>query len=140
MTYRVGYSDLQSRGITDSDGNLTAKYDAATVNWGGKWHTPTLAQIQELIDECEWTWTTTGGVNGYEVKSKSNGKSIFVPAAGYRFGTSLRYAGSYGSFWSSTASEGNSDVAFSLNFNSGYYFWDDWGVRIFGQSVRPVAE
>ena len=36
------------------------------------------------------------GKNGYEVKSKTNGNSIFLPAAGYRGGSVLFDAGSEG--------------------------------------------
>lgn len=36
-TYGLSTSELQSRGIIGSDGNLSAAYDAATANWGGSW-------------------------------------------------------------------------------------------------------
>ena len=42
---------------------------------------PLPEEIEELIAECEWTWTTLNNVNGYEVKGP-NGNSIFLPAAG----------------------------------------------------------
>ena len=52
--------------------------------WGEKWTTPTKNDFQELIDECEWTWTTINNVNGYSIKGK-NGKTMFLPAAGKAF-------------------------------------------------------
>lgn len=114
-----------------------AAYDAATVNWGGSWRMPTEAEIQELMDNCTWTWTTQNDVNGCKVKSKKNGNSIFLPAAGFRRGSSLRNAGC-GYYWSSTPGE-NTYYAFSLNFYSGY---DScyWLSRYYGQSVRPVSK
>jgi hypothetical protein len=65
------------------------QYDAAHVRWGGTWRMPTQNEILELTNEdnCTWTWTSRadtkwGMVYGYEVKSKKNGNSIFLPAAG----------------------------------------------------------
>lgn len=139
VTYGVSYSTLQSKGIIDSNGNLTAKYDAATANWGKDWHTPTQTQIRELFNNCEWTWSSKDGVNGYLVTG-SNGNSIFLPAAGYRYGTSLHYAGSDGFYWSSTADEDLSDYAYRLYFFSGDDDWNYYGYRDYGQSVRPVSE
>ena len=47
--------------IIISSGNLTTKYDAASVNLGGRWRMPTEADIKELIDKCRWEWTTISG-------------------------------------------------------------------------------
>jgi len=137
-TYGVSYSDLQSKGIIDSDGNLTAAYDAATVNWGKGWRMPTKTQIEELVNNCTWTWTSQNGVNG-KLVTGPNGNSIFLPAARY-YGTSLHYAGSYGLYWSSTAREYDSYRANNLYFRSDCYSWYNWNNRHLGLSVRPVAE
>ena len=40
---------------------------------------PTEAQIQELIDECEWEWNGSGAT-----ATGPNGKHIDLPAMGYR--------------------------------------------------------
>ena len=121
-----------------SDISGDAQYDAATANWGGTWRMPTDAEMQELIDNCTWTWTTQNGVNGYNIKGP-NGNSIFLPAAGNRYGSSLNAAGSYGGYWSSAPYGSYVISACSLNFNSdgqcmGYY------TRGRGLSVRPVVE
>lgn len=137
VTYGLNYSTLQSKGIIDSNGNLTAKYDAATVNWGKGWKTPTYAQVKELVNNCTWTWKTKNGILGYEVKSANNGNSIFLPFAGYRYGTSLEYDGSDGYYWSSTAGESNGG-AYGLVFASGNNNWSSY--RYVGFSVRPVSE
>ena len=137
-TYGLSISQLQSQGYIDSEGNLTAQYDVATANWGGNWRMPTKAEIQELIDKCNWKWTTQNGVNGYKVVGP-NGNGIFLPAAGGRYGSSLDDAGSYGYYWSSAPYESGSYQAYALGFNSssrrmnGYY-------RHYGPSVRPVLE
>ena len=58
-----------------------AQHDPATANWGAGWRMPTTKQIQELIDKCTWEFEGTG----YRVTGP-NGNSIFLPAAGYRYG------------------------------------------------------
>ena len=129
LTYRKDMSDIA--------GN--AQYDAATANWGGTWRMPTKAEQEELSNNCTWTWTTQNGVNGYNVKGP-NDNSIFLPAAGRRYGSSLNLAGSYGYYWSSTPLGGNlDDGACGIDFGS-----DDrymyYGYRYYGLSVRPVVE
>jgi len=137
VTYSVGYSDLQSQGIIDADGNLTSGYDAATANWGGGWRMPTIDEVRELLDNCTWTWTAQNEVNGYKVTGP-NGNSIFVPAAGNRNGASLVNAGSDGICWSATAVS-DSYYSYYLTFNSGRTVWYYY-YRYYGRSVRPVLE
>ena len=61
-----------------------ANHDPATANWGGNWRMPTTADFVELLEYCEWEFVG----NGYKVTSKveGNNNSIFLPAAGYRYG------------------------------------------------------
>ena len=86
---------------TNSGATLELEDDAANVNMGGDWHMPTPTQIRELINETDNTWTTQDGVNGRLFTSKKNGKSIFIPAAGYVSNGSLQYGGSEAVVWSS---------------------------------------
>ena len=137
-TYELSYSQLQTQGYIDGEGNLTAQHDAATANWGGDWRMPTKAELDELLNNCTWTWTTQNGVNGYNVEGPS-GNSIFLPAAGFRLGSSLSIAGSDGFFWSSTPYESDSRSAYDLNFISDNHYVD-YDSRGFGRSVRPVLE
>ena len=136
-TYGLSYSSLQSQGYIDSNGNLTAQYDAATANWGGDWRMPTKVEYNELLNHCAWTWTTQNGVNGYKVKGP-NGNSIFLPAAGGRLGSSLYDAGSLGYYWSSSEYGSTSYLAYYLDFDSSnlgmYNIY-----RYYGRSVRPVS-
>lgn len=129
----------------DSDGKtvLDAEDDAAAVNWGGAWRMPTLDEMKELLnpDNCSWKWTTVNEVNGYKVTSKKEGytdKSLFLPAAGCRYGSSLRYAGSLGLYWSATRYEDYPGGAYYLYFDSGRRDWD-YNDRYYGFSVRPVC-
>ncbi|MDD7724731.1 MAG: hypothetical protein SOY07_00860 [Bacteroidales bacterium] len=58
-------------------------YDIATANLGAGWQMPTFEQFEELINECDWVWTTWHDTQGYAVVSRTNGKAIFLPAGGY---------------------------------------------------------
>ena len=141
-TYRLSISQLQSQGYIDSEGNLNPQYDAARANCGGNWRMPTKAEQEELLNNCTWTWTTYNGVEGYNVEGP-NGNSIFLPAAGFRGGSSLNHAVSFGYYWSSTPYEDNVYDACGL-----YFYFVDSDLhssmnnlyRSYGQSVRPVLE
>ena len=128
LTYDVPMSDIS--------GN--PQYDAARANWGGGWRMPTKSEIDELVENCTWEWTKLNGVNGYKVTGP-NGNSIFLPAAGYRYGMSSYNVGSYGFFWSSTPYEDYDYDAYCLSFDSGGHDWG-WDYRDHGPSVRPVLE
>lgn len=137
LTYGKTMSELKSLGIINTAGNLTMSYDAARSNWGGTWRMPTMAELDELKSKCQWLWTTQGGYGGYQVTGP-NGKSIFVPAAGWRDGTSLYLAGHNGLYWSSSCYDG-SYSSYSLDFDSGGRNVC-WGSRGRGFSVRSVSE
>ena len=137
VTYGLSISELESRGIIDSDGQLTAVYDAATTNWGESWRMPTKAEQDELRNKCTWTWTTQNGVKGYKVTGP-NGNFIFLPAAGYRDFSALYTAGSYGYYWSATP-DSHRLYACGLRFDSDGYYWYDY-YRYNGFAVRPVSE
>ncbi|MCD7710294.1 MAG: DUF1566 domain-containing protein [Porphyromonadaceae bacterium] len=129
ITYNIRMGDIA--------GN--ADYDAATANWGNTWRLPTKDEIDELINNCEWTWTTQDGHNGYEVTGPSS-NSIFLPAAGTR-GTSLSDTGDGGYYWSSSPINlgSYSSDAYLLVFKDPIFvrLWND---RYVGYSVRPVTE
>ena len=129
-------SDLTK--YTKSDGltTLLPEDDAATVNWGDGWRMPTQAEFQELLDNTTSTGTTQNGVNGYLFMAP-NGNSLFLPAAGCRYNSSLEDAGSDGYYWSSSLYTGYSSDAWDFRFRSGYYCMYSDG-RCYGRSVRPV--
>ena len=135
-SYTVGNS--KTRGVSPGDISGSTRYDAATANWGSGWRMPTRAEFKELVDKCTWEWTSRGGHDGYEVTGP-NGKSIFLPAAGLRYGTSLDDAGGNGYYWSSTPYGSFAQIAYSLYFNSGSHLVD-WYASNLGRSVRPVSD
>ncbi len=121
--------------------DLSISQDAARAQWGGAWRMPTKAELQWLIDNCTWTWTTSGGNNGCRVTSNISGytsNSIFLPAAGY-YGKYFGSRGTNGYYWSSTYDD--SSHAWYLGFGSSYKSMDNndyYNHRYFGRSVRAV--
>ena len=104
-------------------------YDEAINRFGNQ--LPTKYQLEELQNECRWSWTG----NGYKVTG-SNGNSIILPAAGYRFcDGEVHYVSAAGHYWSSAPCY--SDQAWHLIFDSDRVNVDG-GVRCGGQSVRLV--
>ena len=131
------WDNYTGKDITSDE--LPAGRDAATANWGSNWRTPSLEQIKELINGCGWTWTSKKGVNGQLGTSKYNNKTIFLPAMGYRYDTSLYLNSLYGSYWSRTRC--GSDNAYKLCFDSEGVIYDGGEYdtyRYYGHSVRAV--
>ena len=129
-------------GTVDNKTQLELSDDAARANWGGSWRMPTDAEMTELREQCTWTWTTQNGVYGYKVTSKKSGytnKSIFLPAAGYRGGSSLDNAGSNGSYWSSSLRTDYPGSAWYVYFGSSNVLRHNY-YRYYGFSVRPVCQ
>ena len=132
------YCTNSDYGTVDNKTILDLKDDAAHANWGGTWRMPTVDEIEELLDNCSWEWTIQNGVNGMKVTGP-NGNSIFLPAAGYRYDSSLYDAGGGGYYWSSSLDPDGDDYdAYRLYFDSGGAGWRD-GYRSGGHSVRAVC-
>lgn len=114
---------------------LEPEDDAASVNLGNGWRTPTFNEFKELRENCTWKWTTRNGVNGMLVTGP-NGKSIFLPGGGWYTNTTLTGKTTYGSYWTAT---GSGDIAHAVDFANGYV---DKAVlpRSDGRSVRPVKD
>lgn len=135
-TYTMG--NCSTDGVEMSGISGKAQYDAATANWGSTWRMPTQWEMQELIDNCTWTWTQLNGVKGYNVTG-TNGKSIFLPAAGlYSTNTGVNI-NEHGSYWTSTpTTTDENQKAYNLVFNS-----TNKGVgsnyRENGRPIRPVC-
>ena len=99
---------------------------------------PTFGEIKDLLDKCRSEWITYKGVKGRKFTGP-NGNSIFLPAAGWRYGTDVNDRGENGYYWSAALSPHNSYNAYNLYFLSGYADWY-YNIRNYGQSVRPVSE
>lgn len=121
-------------GFTDGKTILDPEDDAAYVNLGGSWRMPTDVEWRELRENCTWTWTTLNGVDGMLVTA-TNGNSLFIPAAGYRYNSYLLLAGIRGNGWSSSLSTDYN--AWETLFDAGGATWFG-GTRCHGFSIRPV--
>ena len=137
LTKYCNHSDYGYNGFTDNLTILQPGDDAATANYGGR--TPTKEEWKELINNTTATVTTQNGVNGRRFTGP-NGNSLFLPAAGYRWDRTLRYAGSKGAYWMSSLYTGRPNDAWYFGFYSDWsgYRVVDYRSRDYGQSVRAV--
>ncbi len=73
-------------------------YEISAPSFVNKWRTPTMKEIEELIENCTWTWIELNGVVGYKVESKEAGNSNWIFLASHISGDDfLTY-----SYWSSS--------------------------------------
>ena len=153
--YSYKWADVPTETITkyncqEKFGPLDYKFilepgdDAATANWGGDWRTPTITEIRELIDNCNWECTELNGIAGFKVSGKKQGyqdNSIFIPAAGFREDDGYRYSGMASVLWSSSLYP-NSEESYCLqglwNKGSEAVIETDCIYRTYGFTVRPV--
>ena len=138
-TFGKDSSRLRAGRWITAEGVLAPKHNAAHMQWGGEWRMPTKQELDDLSNNCDWEWTTLNGVKGYCVRGRGAyaSASIFLPCAGYGYGTSLYSFGSHGYYWSSVPYSG-SYYSWYLDFNSGDHSTDSDGYRDYGFSVRPV--
>ena len=126
-------------GGTDTLTILTPADDVAHYKWGGNWRMPTQADFDELLKNCDCNYTTQNGVKGMNVTSKKDSsKSIFLPATGFREGTSFGGVGSYGNYWSSSLLQIDPQGAVLFRFYLGFN-QISYQLRVNGYSVRPVC-
>ena len=138
-------SSYGRNGFTDGLTELLPEDDAATVNWDSFWQLPSSGQLGELFDE-EYTWAeevTQNGVNGLLITSKSNGKSIFLPAAGMHYVQSYNVVmdGRRGYYWSRSLGTSPNlawSIVFGVSDNSYFGIDNSDNARYLGMSARPV--
>lgn len=150
---RYTKENSKTAGISLDDIGGDSKYDAARANWGATWRLPTKTEMEELKDECEWTWTTINGHSGYKVTGPS-GQSIFLPTAGFMGSNDPdNYVELYGSYWISTSSihsilDDDDDTGDHLVFyneanRAQFDFLEPVSIvekpRLVGLSIRPVS-
>lgn len=86
--YKEGAPSLGFTKYNNEDGKLTLEDqdDAVIQKLGNGWRTPTLADFRELTNQkyTKIEKTTLNGVAGYQITSKKNKKSIFIPFAGFK--------------------------------------------------------
>ena len=130
-------SNYGDNGFVDGKTELDPEDDAAYVNWGSQWRMPSYDQMEELRTKCTWQWKTSNGVNGYLVKSKSNGASLFLPVTDYYSTGQIYNAGYMGYYWSRTLHT-TPYKAYYLFFYSSSNLECTNGDRYSGFAVRAV--
>ena len=135
LTKYCSNSNYGYNGSTDNLTVLQPEDDAATANWGNDWRMPTQAEWQELYQNTTVIWTTRNGVNG-RLYTASNGNSLFLPAAGYRYNSTLEP--DYGYYWSSSLDTDTPRGALYLYFLYYDYPVDGGYPRYCGLTIRPV--
>ena len=125
-------------GFTDNLTTLQPSDDVATQKLGDGARMPTETEWRELLANTTSERTTENGVYGHKLTA-ANGKSLFFPAAGGRYGSGLLGAGWYGAYRSSS-------LRAYYPYRAGYfhYFNSDYqgvfdGDRQYGFSVRAVC-
>ena len=81
---------------------------------------------------------TTNSWSGEAWTKMENAGCVFLPAAGYRSGNSVSYAGTDGYYWSNGASD--EERAFCLTFRGNYLSPEAGSYRNYGRSVRLVKD
>lgn len=135
--YCTDSSIWDSSAPMDRKTRLDLEDDAAYINWGGSWRTPTYAEWTELQENCTWTWTEVNGRNGRLVTSKTNNNSVFLPLAGFRDDISINYSGFEGYYWSSSLNADDPSEAYYVLFSQNYVLWK-YTSRYRGLAVRAV--
>ena len=134
LTDVTKYNTKQENGIVDNLTRLNATDDAANANWGTVWQMPTPEDIDELILNCKWYWTTLNDVQGCEVKGY-NGNSIFIPTAGYKQG--FEEHKDVGYYWTNSLYRKGPFIAWCLHISSQKIFRNTY-FRVGGLYIRPV--
>lgn len=141
-TTKTEYNEDNRKTRRDDNIGGNPDYDAATANWKSSWRMPSNTEYEELIKCCSCKLTTYRGIHGCKIIGP-NGKSIFLPAAGFFSGSKLCNSSKdkawEGGYWA-TASLTSRSMEYHFHFSRIYgidIFWPD---SQNGRSIRPVSE
>ena len=127
------YNTKSSWGTVDNKTVLDPEDDAATVNWGDNWRTPTYSEMLELRQKCSWDYLMVGEVPCFKVTSKQPGytnRFIIIPGRG----VDIYYASSLldsGTPWAANY--------FSMDEDESPFSTTS-GPRCMGVYIRPVCD
>ena len=124
------------------NGILAKEYDTASHIMGGDWRMPTQTECQELVDNTNSEWVENfhgSSVNGRKFASKTDtSKYIFIPASGFRSGSSFGNQGEISNIWSSSLSTSELYNVWVLSSTSYYVYADSDAFCKDGLVVRGV--
>ena len=141
LTKYCNNSSYGNDGYTDNLIELELSDDAAYAYTNGKCKMASYAQLTELEDYTDATWTTKDGVGGVLFVSRTNSNSIFLPAANvYYDGEQHKGFKGHGMYWANCLS-GDKDncymgwLYFFYTGDEGYQTEYD---RCYGLPIRGV--
>ena len=144
-----GNTANQWRTLTQPEWNYV--FNTRTTTSGIRYAKANVNNVNGVIllpDEWNTSTYSLNSTNTYNASFSSNtltasqwstleqAGAAFLPAAGYRYGTSVNAVGSYGIYWS--ASYRYSDYAYYVYFYDSYLSTSDYYYRCHGRSVRLV--
>jgi len=107
--------------------------------WGNEWFTPSRIDILELYNQCTFTWGyNANSVYGCKVTGP-NGKSIFLPAAGFKISGTPQMVGSDIYYWSDNESEPGFAYALQGSAGNGISVNQSWNINYAAFPIRPIA-
>lgn len=138
-TYSDSFKDWGENAITNGGNRINSGWRTLeSTEWAYLWNSRdnaanlrTLATVNNvtglILMPDGWTASgvaltvttanyTTNNINSTDWNTLEQQGCVFLPAGGYRHGTEIIYAGSYGAYWSSTPT--SSDNATSMDFRS----------------------
>jgi hypothetical protein len=128
--YRFGTNHrLTKYNNTDQLNTLLPEDDIITVTYGNEYCMPSIADLNELIDNVDSQWEydylEVTGLNGRKIMKKSNHSVfIFIPAAAYIDRIYRNQLGYIGDIWTSTVDamepDGMSKIIWSDRTNNGF--------------------
>ena len=162
---QYGISNSTSSSDYGSAYNEALKSDWSNIAGSG-WRTPSEDEFQGIFNNHTYGKATVNGkygvivipyrttVAGFDTSKDSWSDNtytsaawttleavgaVFLPAAGYRYASTVTQAGEYGYYWSSTLKI-NSTMPYNLKFGENSFKSDSWDYRYYGASVRLIGE
>jgi hypothetical protein len=120
------------------------EYDVIKNIWGGGWQLPTMADLNELKEQCTWEHNVElDGVKG-SWATGPNGNKIFFAYAGIRAGNEYSDQGDHASVWAGevggTWNYGNYPGYYDLDIFANGNIKTDGSTAWTGQSARGVKK
>ena len=135
------YCTKRKYGMVDNKAVLESEDDAACFNWGNGWRMPTISEMTELKESCEWEKVENfmgKGVVGMVGRSKYNGNFIFFPFAGDRADIRLLDKDCCGDYYTSQIVSSFPYECYALYLGN-YVRFEGGFSRYVGRSVRAGA-
>lgn len=139
-SYMPDNSKTHNKDIEDFSGNAT--YDVATAKWGKGWRMPTKEEFDELVRYCPFPrYEQLDGRWGQRFTNRLNGRSIFLPATGFKeYGSKHQEASGCGLYWTSTP-QGEAHLNGAHQYHFGAALGEmGHGERSSGYGIRPVID